>query len=62
MLGVSKAAEETASKQSSDIDLGILDWTIGALGDGETLERLFEAIPGFFSSQWVKNLKRPLRD
>jgi len=60
MLGGSKAAEETASKKSSDIDLGILEWTIGALGNDETLERLFEAIPGFFSSPLVKNLKRPL--
>jgi hypothetical protein len=39
-----------------------LEWTIGALGDDETLERLFEAIPSFFSSQLVKNLKIPLPD
>jgi len=62
LAGEWKAVEETTSKQSSDIDLGILDWTIGALGDDETLGRLFEAIPSFFSSQLVKNLKRPLPD
>ena len=62
MSGVSKTAEENASTQSSDIDLGILEWTIGALGDDETLERLSEAIPGFFHSRLVKNLKRPLPD
>jgi hypothetical protein len=60
LAGEGKAVEETTLKQSSEIDLGILDWTIGALGDDETLERLFEAIPSFFSSQLVKNLKRPL--
>ena len=60
--GVSKAAEETALKQSSGIDLGILEWTIGALGDDETLQKFFVAIPSFFSSQSVKDLKRPLPD
>ncbi len=44
-----KVAEETTSTQSSEIDLDILDCTIGgALGDDETLETFFEAIPGFF--------------
>ena len=63
MLGdVSKAAEETASKQSSDIDLGILDWIMDALGEDDALEKFFEAIPGFFNSQIGKNLKESLPD
>jgi len=46
---VQKVSEETTSTQSSEIDLDILDCTIGgALGDDETLETSFEAIPGFF--------------
>ena len=57
---IGKAAEEITSKRSSEIDLGILDWTIGALGEDDKLERFFEAIPGFFNSQMVKDLKRPL--
>ena len=31
--GMEKAAEETASQRSSEIDVQILDWTISALGD-----------------------------
>ena len=62
LRGVLKAAEETTSTQSSDIDLGILDWIMGALGEDETLERFFDAIPGFFNSQIVKNLDGPLPD
>ena len=60
--GVLKVAERAASKRSPEIDLGILDWTIGALGEDDMLERFFEAIPGFFDSQMVKNLQRPLPD
>ena len=59
MLGsVEKKAEETASKQSSEIDVRILVWTIGALGDDESLEKFFETIPGLFNSKLVKNLER----
>ena len=60
--GVRKAAEEVASKQSQEIDLGILDWTIGALGEDDRLEKFFEAIPGFANSQMVKDFQRPLLD
>jgi len=35
---------------------------MGALGEDDTLERFLEAIPGFFDSQMVKNLQRPLPD
>ena len=52
--GVRKAAEEAALEQSQGIYLSILDWTIGALGDDDTLEKFFEAIPGFFNSELVK--------
>jgi hypothetical protein len=60
--GVQKAAEEAASKQSQKIDLGILDWTIGALGEDDRLEKFFEAIPGFANSQMVKDFQKPLPD
>ena len=60
--GVRKAAEEAASKQSQEIDLGILDWTIDALGEDDRLEKFFEAIPGFANSQMVKAFQRPLPD
>ena len=56
--GVEKAAEETASKRSSDIDLQILDWTISTLGDDESLKNFFEAIPDFFKSKLVDNQRR----
>ena len=47
--GVEKAAEETASERSLEIDIQILDWTISALGDDDSLKRFFEAIPGFLN-------------
>ena len=56
--GVEKAAEETVLERSSKIDLWILDWTIGALGDDDSLKRFFEAIPGFLKSELVKVLER----
>ena len=59
--GVWKAAEDAALEQSPEIDLGILDWTIGALGEDDTLEKFYEAIPGFLNSQMV-DLRRPLPD
>jgi hypothetical protein len=60
--GMWRAAEENALKPSPDIDLRMLNWTMRTVGDDETLEKLFEALPGFFSSPLVKNLKRPLPD
>ncbi|KAH9998359.1 hypothetical protein BJV77DRAFT_749634 [Russula vinacea] len=56
--GVEKAAEEDAEKRASEIDGRILGWTIRALGDDESLEKFFEAIPGFFNSKLVKDLER----
>jgi Family of unknown function (DUF6535) len=52
--GVEKKAEEMAEEQSPKIDVGILNWTISALDDDDSLEKLIEAIPGFFNSQSVE--------
>ena len=63
MLGsVEKKAEEIASEQSSKIDIEILGWTISALGDDDSLEKFIEAIPGFFNSKLVKDLREHLPD
>ena len=58
--GVEKAAEEKASERSSKIDFRILDWTISALGDDDSQEKFFEAVPGFFNSKLVNDLERDL--
>ena len=55
---VEKKAEETVEEQSSDVDVRILRWTISALGDDDSLEKFFEAIPGLFKSKLVKDLER----
>ena len=60
--GLEDAAEETVSKRSSEIDVNILGWTIDALDDDDRLERFFEAIPGFFNSKLVKDLKKHFSD
>jgi Family of unknown function (DUF6535) len=60
--GVERAAEETASERSSEIDIRIFDWTIGALGDDISLEKFFEAIPGFVNSKLVHNFREHLSD
>jgi hypothetical protein len=57
--GVEKKAEELAEEQSSKIDVGILDWTISALGDDHSLEKFIEAVPGFFNSKLVKDERLP---
>jgi Family of unknown function (DUF6535) len=44
----------------SKIDLGILDWSVGALGEAEELEDVIEAIPDFLNAQKVKDLKKDL--
>jgi hypothetical protein len=56
--GVEKAAEEMMLERSSKIDVRIFDWTISALGDDKSLEEFFEAIPGFFNSESMKNIER----
>ena len=54
--GMEKAAEKAAEKWSSEIDIRIFGWTIGALGDDDSLENFFEAIPGLFKSKLSKGL------
>ena len=56
--GMEEAVEETVSEKASEIDVQILSWTIGALGDDDSLEQFFEAIPGFFDSKLVVDLQR----
>jgi hypothetical protein len=56
--GVEKRAEEMAEEQSSEIDVRILGWTLSALGDDDSLEKFFEAIPGLFNSNLVNHLER----
>ena len=60
--GVEKKAEEMAEEQSSKIDVGILDWTINALDEDHSLEKFIEAVPGFFNSKLVKDLREHLPD
>ena len=57
LRGLEKTAEETAEKLSSMTDLHILGWTVSALGDDDSLETFIEAIPGFFNSKLVKDLR-----
>ena len=54
------AIETLVLEQSSRIDLGILTWTIGALGDDAMLEKLLEVIPGFLNAHVAKGFKIPL--
>ena len=60
--GMEKTAAETASERPSGVDIGILGWTISALGDDDSLEKFFEAIPGFFNSKLVEDLREHLPD
>jgi len=58
LRGVEMAAEEKAWKRSSKIDARVLEWTVDALGEDDSLERFFEAIPGFYNSKEVKDLQK----
>ena len=60
--GMEKTAEETAADQASKIDIRILDWTISALGDDDSLEKVFGAIPGLFNSELVKDLEKEISE
>jgi hypothetical protein len=59
-VGAKTKAEEMVEKQSSEIDGRILGWTISVLGDDDSLETFFEAMPGFVYSELVKYPKRHL--
>ena len=56
--GMEEEAEETAKKQSSEILVRILNWTMSALGDNNSQEKFFQTIPGLFSSDEVKDLEK----
>ena len=60
--GMEKTAEKMAEERSSKIDTGILDWTISALDDDDSLEEFVEAIPGFLKSELVGDLIEQLPD
>ena len=55
--GMEKWAEEMTEEQELEIDLRIFRWTI-SLGDDASLEKFFEAIPGLFTSELVKDLEK----
>ena len=61
-MGVKGSDEESGmvEKQSPEIDGRILGWTISALDDDDSLEKFLEAMPGFFDSELVKDLKEHL--
>jgi len=51
--GLQEEAKEATSKQSNDLDFGILAWAL-ALDEGDEQEKVFKSIPGFFKSDEVK--------
>ena len=55
-MGMEMTAEEMVREKASEIDLRIFGWTI-SLGDDESLEKFFEAIPGLFNSKLVNDLE-----
>jgi len=57
---VEGAAKNAASGLSSQIDVGVLNWTIDALGEDDALEGFFECVPGFYKSSVVKDLRQRL--
>ena len=58
--GVKRIRNEATEKQSPVIDGRILSWTIGTLGDDDSLQKFFEAMPGFFDSEKVKGIREHL--
>ena len=48
--GIGRAAEETTSKRSSQINTLIVEWTVDTLSEDDSLERFLETIPGFYQS------------
>jgi len=51
-------AEETVLKRSSEFDARILESTLDALGEDETVEKFFKVIPSFLNSNLVNELKK----
>jgi hypothetical protein len=58
--GMEKAAEETVSKRSTQIDIDIFDWTMRVLREDDSLEKFFEAVPGFFSPKLERHIESVL--
>ena len=50
---IRKTAEDTALRQSGEIDVHVLETTFDSLGEDGAWERFFDAIPGFFDSELV---------
>ena len=61
--GRQKEVEDTIPKRATELDTDILESTLhSCLGKEDDLEEFFEAIPGFFDSKVVRNLKEELPD
>ena len=59
LLGsVEMIANEAVSERSTEFDARILESTFDALGKDDTVEKFFEAIPGFLNSKLVEDLKK----
>jgi Family of unknown function (DUF6535) len=56
--GIFKAAQESASKLSAEIDGRVLRWTFEALDEDHELEQFFEGIPSFCGSSVVEEPKQ----
>jgi len=54
---IRKIAEESASQQSSVIDVQVLESTFHDLTEDGAWEKFFEAVPGFLSSKLVVGVK-----
>ena len=57
-----KRAEKTASQRSSEIDARVLTSTLDAVGEDDSPEEFFKALPGFFNSEQVDDLEEHLLD
>ncbi|KAI0298277.1 hypothetical protein BC826DRAFT_999005 [Russula brevipes] len=57
ILGVEKLAES----RSSMLDVGVMSWLLGALGQDQELEQFLAGIPGFYRSKRVEDPAEVLR-
>jgi Family of unknown function (DUF6535) len=60
LVGKQNRAKIIISEKSSNIDAHVLEWTLHCIGEDDVLESFLEAIPGFFESKLVNNLKKHL--
>ena len=60
--GMGKTAEETAWQQSSKMDVRVLISTLDDVGEDDSPEEVFKAVPGFFNSERLNDLEEPLLD